>query len=416
MDRFDFDGDKNKFDKLANDFAKGNISRRHFLKMVGTLGTALAFAGPVSTILASCSPASQATTTVVATAAGGGGSKVWPITNMTTDQLLDFYKNTLPFRDTLPLPEGPIGDKPIVIGFSQTGFNHPWRVEMIKSAQAEVARHENVTMVVTDGNVDIQKQNSDIDDLLAQEVDAVVMSPVESAGLVPAGNKVMAAKKPLILLDRDIPSEKSLFIGQSNITMAKGVAEDMIKRLNGKGKILEITGLIGSSPAIDRQKGMMEALASAADIEILQTGDGEWIRDPAVKLMEDWLVAFPEIDAVFSHAEESSWGAQFAISRANRCGEKIMHFTHDASNAGFKSVKSGMFTADGNYSPFIGDIGVRAALMSLLGQEIPNKQTYEFEGWLYRLGDLPVVNPENVDQWLGKGWGDFEPPDDPCAA
>ena len=416
MDRFDFDGDKNKFDKLANDFAKGNISRRHFLKMVGTLGTALAFAGPVSTILASCSPASQATTTVVATAAGGTGSKVWPITNMTTDQLLDFYKNTLPFRDTLPLPEGPIGDKPIVIGFSQTGFNHPWRVEMIKSAQAEVARHENVTMVVTDGNVDIQKQNSDIDDLLAQEVDAVVMSPVESAGLVPAGNKVMAAKKPLILLDRDIPSEKSLFIGQSNITMAKGVAEDMIKRLNGKGKILEITGLIGSSPAIDRQKGMMEALASAADIEILQTGDGEWIRDPAVKLMEDWLVAFPEIDAVFSHAEESSWGAQFAISRANRCGEKIMHFTHDASNAGFKSVKSGMFTADGNYSPFIGDIGVRAALMSLLGQEIPNKQTYEFEGWLYRLGDLPVVNPENVDQWLGKGWGDFEPPDDPCAA
>lgn len=416
MDRFDFDGDKSKFDKLANDFAKGNISRRHFLKMVGTLGTALAFAGPVSTILASCSPASQATATVVATAAGGGGSKVWPITNMTTDQLLDFYKNTLPFRDTLPLPEGPIGDKPIVIGFSQTGFNHPWRVEMIKSAQAEVARHENVTMVVTDGNVDIQKQNSDIDDLLAQEVDAVVMSPVESAGLVPAGNKVMAAKKPLILLDRDIPSEKSLFIGQSNITMAKGVAEDMIKRLNGKGKILEITGLIGSSPAIDRQKGMMEALASAADIEILQTGDGEWIRDPAVKLMEDWLVAFPEIDAVFSHAEESSWGAQFAISRANRCGEKIMHFTHDASNAGFKSVKSGMFTADGNYSPFIGDIGVRAALMSLLGQEIPNKQTYEFEGWLYRLGDLPVVNPENVDQWLGKGWGDFEPPDDPCAA
>ena len=416
MDRFDFDGDKSKFDKLANDFAKGNISRRHFLKMVGTLGTALAFAGPVSTILASCSPASPATATVVATAAGGGGSKVWPITNMTTDQLLDFYKNTLPFRDTLPLPEGPIGDKPIVIGFSQTGFNHPWRVEMIKSAQAEVARHENVTMVVTDGNVDIQKQNSDIDDLLAQEVDAVVMSPVESAGLVPAGNKVMAAKKPLILLDRDIPSEKSLFIGQSNITMAKGVAEDMIKRLNGKGKILEITGLIGSSPAIDRQKGMMEALASAADIEILQTGDGEWIRDPAVKLMEDWLVAFPEIDAVFSHAEESSWGAQFAISRANRCGEKIMHFTHDASNAGFKSVKSGMFTADGNYSPFIGDIGVRAALMSLLGQEIPNKQTYEFEGWLYRLGDLPVVNPENVDQWLGKGWGDFEPPDDPCAA
>lgn len=93
-----------------------------------------------------------------------------------------------------------------------------------------------------------------------------------------------------------------------------------------------------------------------------------------------------------------------------------MHFTHDASNAGFESVKSGMFMADGNYSPFIGDIGVRAALMSLQGQDIPNKQTYEFEGWLYRLPDLPVVSPDNVDQWLGKGWGDFDPPENPCPA
>jgi ribose transport system substrate-binding protein len=415
MNRFNHDEDRRKFDHLADDFLKGKLSRRGFLARVGTLGTALAFSGSVSSLLSACvvpTPAAQTAATPAAPAA----DQKWPISNMTTSQLLDFYDTVLPFTKELPMDAGPIGDKPIKIGFSQTGFNHPWRVEMIKSAQAEIARHPNVSMVVTDGNVDIQKQNNDVDDLLAQGVDAVVMSPVESAGLVPAGNKVMQAQKPLVLLDRDIPSEKTLFIGQSNITMAKGVAEVMIEKLQGKGKILEITGLIGSSPAIDRQKGMMEALANAPDIEILATGDGEWIRDPAVKLMEDWLVAFPEIDAVFSHAEESSWGAQFAIARANRCGDGIMHFTHDASNAGFKSAKAGLFQADGNYSPFIGDIGVRAALMALMGQEIPDRQKYEFEGWLYRLPDLPVVTPENADEWLGRGWGDFEPPDDPCAS
>ena len=215
----------------------------------------------------------------------------------------------------------------------------------------------------------------------------------------------MDANKPLVLLDRDIPSNKTLFIGQSNITMAKAVGDVMVEKLGGKGNLLEITGLIGSSPAIDRQKGMMQAI-EGTEIKILATGDGEWIRDPAVALMEDWLVAYDNINAVFSHAEESSYGAQFAIARANRCGDKIMHFTHDASNGGFVATKDGLFQADGNYSPFIGDIGVRAALMSLQGQDIPNKQTYEFEGWLYRLGDLPVVTPENADQWLGKGWGD----------
>ena len=407
-----FDEDRRKFDRLANEFQKGNISRREFLKGAGMLSAALAFSGAVSSILQACSPIGGAQPTVVS---GIDMDRVWPISDMTTAQLLAFYQDVLPFTDVLPLPEGPVGDQPIVLGFSQTGFNHPWRVEMIKSAQAEVARHPNVSLVVTDGNVDIAKQNNDVDDLLAQDVNAVVMSPVESAGLVPAGTKVMNANKPLVLLDRDIPSSKTLFIGQSNITMAKAVGDVMVEKLNGQGKILEITGLIGSSPAIDRQRGMMEALQAAPGIEILSTGDGEWIRDPAVALMEDWLVAFDEINAVFSHAEESSWGAQFAIARANRCGDGIMHFTHDASNAGFNSVESGMFQADGNYSPFIGDIGVRAALMALMGQEIPNRQEYEFEGWLYRLPDLPVVTEENVDEWMGRGWGDFEPPEDPCA-
>ena len=407
-----FDEDRRKFDRLANEFQKGNISRREFLKGAGMLSAALAFSGAVSSILQACSPIGAAQPTVVS---GIDMDRVWPISDMTTEQLLAFYQDVLPFTDVLPLPEGQVGDQPIVLGFSQTGFNHPWRVEMIKSAQAEVARHPNVSLVVTDGNVDIAKQNNDVDDLLAQDVNAVVMSPVESAGLVPAGTKVMNANKPLVLLDRDIPSSKTLFIGQSNITMAKAVGDVMVEKLNGQGKILEITGLIGSSPAIDRQRGMMEALQAAPGIEILSTGDGEWIRDPAVALMEDWLVAFDEINAVFSHAEESSWGAQFAIARANRCGDGIMHFTHDASNAGFNSVESGMFQADGNYSPFIGDIGVRAALMALMGQEIPNRQEYEFEGWLYRLPDLPVVTEENVDEWMGRGWGDFEPPEDPCA-
>lgn len=413
MNRKDIENDRRQYEKLANEFVKGNVSRRDFLKKVGMLGSGLALIGPATAFLAGCTPAATAQPTTVATAAGSA-DKTWPLTNATTSQLLDFYKSNLPFTNVLPLPDGPVGTKPIVIGFSQTGFNHPWRVEMIRAAQAEVARHPNVSLVITDGNVDINKQNSDVDDLLAQNVDAVVMSPVESAGLVPAGNKVMAAKKPLVLLDRDIPSEKTLFIGQSNITMAKGVGDVMVKKLSSKGQILEITGLIGSSPAIDRQKGMKDALAAAPDIKILATGDGQWIRDPATKLMEDWLVAFPKIDAVFSHAEESSWGAQFAIARANRCGDKILHFTHDASNAGFKSVKTGMFAADGNYSPFIGDIGVRAALMTLMGQDIPTKQKYEFAGWLYRLPDSPVVTSDNVDQWLGKGWGTFDPPADPC--
>lgn len=331
------------------------------------------------------------------------------------DTLGEEYWEGLPFGDVLPLDGGTIeieGKDEIVIGFSQTGFNHPWRTEMINSAQAEINRYDNVSMIVTDGNVDIVDQSGDVRDLISQGVDAIVISPVESDGLVPAIEEAYEAGIPVVVLDRDCFTDKrTLFIGQSNVTMGAAVAEEMVKALTEKygepkGKILEITGLVGSSPAIDRQAGMMSVVEQYPDIEILQTGDGEWIRDPAVSLMEDWLVAYDEIDAVYSHAEESSWGAQLAIERAGRDGEGIMHFTMDGSNEGFVDVKNGVFMADGNYTPFIGQLGVRAALYTLMGKEIEGTEDYEY-GKKLTLPDSPVVTAENADEWIGKGWGEY---------
>lgn len=358
------------------------------------------------------------TESAAAAASEAGGEGEADVEELLAEGTLSGY-DALPFTDILPMEEGPIeveGETPdLVIGFSQTCFNHPWRVAMLESVQAEVERHPNVDVVTLDGNCDIVKQTNDVDDLLARGVDAIVMSPVESDGLVPAANRAVAAGVPLVVLDRDVFTDKSLFIGQSNVTMAYGVAQEMVEALDGEGMIVEITGLVGSSPAIDRSKGLAMALEEAPGIEMLTTGDGEWIREPAVALMDDWLVRYPEIDAVFSHAEESSWGAQLAISRAGRCEDGILHFTHDGSAAGFTSVSEGQFQADGNYSPFIGDIGVRAALMLLQGQEIPDAEPYDQPGQYLQLPDLPPVTPENAEEWIPRGWGDFDSPADPCA-
>ncbi|MDQ0392921.1 substrate-binding domain-containing protein [Labrys monachus] len=340
-----------------------------------------------------------------------------PISQKTCTQLAAEYKQ-LPFTNILPLDEGPIAIggkvKPLTIGFSQTAFNHPWRISMLESLQAEACRHSNIKLVVLDGNVDVAKQSNDVRDLMARGVDAVLLSPVESAALVPAARAVMGSGIPLIVMDRDVPTDKTLFIGQSNVTMAEQVAERMAKDLGGKGDIVVITGLKGSSPAVDRDKGMKNVLAKYPGIKVLAVGDGQWIREPAVPIMEDFLTAHPHIDAVFSHAEESSWGAQLAIARAKRCGDKIRQYTFDGSNAGFKAVKAGTFSADGNYTPFIADIGLRAALYKLMGKDIAGQHAYDMPGQRLLLPDSPTVVPENADQWIGRGWGTFEPTPDPC--
>lgn len=340
-----------------------------------------------------------------------------PITQETCSQLLKFY-DTMPFTKVLPLPDGPItipgktGE--ITIGFSQTAFNHPWRIAMLAALQAEACRHSNIKLIVLDGNVDVAKQSNDVHDLISSGVDAVLLSPVESAALVPASRAVIRAGLPLIVMDRDVPTEKTLFIGQSNVTMGEGVAQKMADDLHGKGNIVVITGLKGSSPAENRDQGMKNILAKYPDIKVLARGDGQWIREPAVPIMEDFLTAYPKIDAIFSHAEESSWGAQLAIARGNRCGDHIRIYTFDGSNAGFKAVKAGTFQADGNYSPFIADIGLRAALYKLMGKPIPGAQSYKEPSQEMVLPDSPVVTAANADQWIMHGWGSFAPTPDPC--
>ena len=168
--------------------------------------------------------------------------------------------------------------------------------------QAEACRHPNIKLVVVDGNVDVAKQNNDVRDLLARGVDAVLMSPVESGALVPAARAVMSAGSAYRHGSRRPDRQDSVYRA-SNVTMAEGVAEKMAKDLGGKGNIVVITGLKGSSAAVDRDKGMKNVLAKYPDIKILATGDGQWIRDPSVPIMEDFLTAYPKIDAVFSHAK-----------------------------------------------------------------------------------------------------------------
>ncbi len=358
---------------------------------------------------AACGKAS----TVSSSESGGNGDGSDKLAGSKTLQGYD----ALPFKDILAMPEGDVkieGKDKITLGFSQTCFNHPWRKAMLESVLAEVKRHANVSVVTVDGNCDAAKQSNDIDDLMARGVDAIIMSPVESAGLAPAARRVIAKKMPLILLDRDVPAEKTVFVGQSNVDMAYETAKKMIADLNGKGNIVEITGLSGSSPATDRSAGLKKALADAPGIKVLAVGDGQWVREPAVKVMDDWLTKFPKIDAVFSHAEESSWGAMQAIKNAGRCGDQIKEYTHDGSAPGFKAVKEGQFEADGNYSPFIGDIGVRAALSALEGKPVEGAKPYTEPGSYLQLPNLPLVTAANASEWIPQGWGTFELPKNPC--
>jgi ribose transport system substrate-binding protein len=322
----------------------------------------------------------------------------------------------LPYTSVLPLPEGPVnikGKKKILVGFSQTCFTFPYRVAMLESVLAEAKRHPDVEIITTDAGCNLSKQSNDIDDLFAKGVDALIVSPLEANGLSNAVRRVMDAGKPVIAIDRDIYGPKTLFISQDNISLAKAEADQMISDIGGKGKIAEITGLSGTSVAIDRGKGLAEALKEHPDVQLVARGDGEWEREKTASVTDDFISRFPDLNAIFTHGEDMGWAAARSVARAGKC-KQIGVYTIDASRAGMQSVADGQLAGNIGYSALIGDIGLRAAIYSLRGQEFPNAEKYDQPGLRLRLPNGDPVTKSNANEAIKTGWGRFAPPSNPC--
>ena len=156
---------------------------------------------------------------------------------------------------------------PLKVGFAQTESNNPWRLAQTASMKAEAERL-GWQLVYTDAAGSAAKQVADVNSMIAQGVDAIFLSPREEKPLIPA---VMAAKKagiPLFLIDRGVDPNLAkagvdyvTFIGSDFLLEGKQAADWLVKKVDGKGIILEIEGSTGSSPANDRKKGFDDVIA-----------------------------------------------------------------------------------------------------------------------------------------------------------
>ncbi len=157
-----------------------------------------------------------------------------------------------------------------VIGFSQCTTADVWRETMQREMQIELAFYPDLEMIMKDANSDNKKQIQDIEEFLEQGIDLLIVSPNESEPLTPIIEKVFNSGIPVIVVDRNITSDAyTAFVGGNNYQIGKEAGIYAAKLLKGKGKIVEITGLTGSTPSIDRQKGFMESLNHYPDISIV---------------------------------------------------------------------------------------------------------------------------------------------------
>ena len=260
------------------------------------------------------------------------------------------------------------------IGVSQCSDDE-WRHQMNNEMLREALFYDGVEVEIRTVKDDNSRQAEDIRHFIEAGVDLLIVAPNEAEPITPVVEEAYDRGIPVIVVDRRILSKKyTAYVGADNYEIGKAIGKYVSNMLHGKGTVVEIAGLAGSTPAIDRHEGFMSVISACPDIRLLAKEDGAWLRSRAEERMDTLLDRFPEIDVVYAQNDRMAAGAYAAAMRRKR--EKEMRFVGtDAipgEGYGVEQVLSGELDATFIY-PTGGDRVMQIAMDILNKRDFPRE-------------------------------------------
>jgi ribose transport system substrate-binding protein len=260
------------------------------------------------------------------------------------------------------------------IGMSQCNLGEPWRVQMNADIRKAAEDHPEIDVVFKDAQNDNLRQRAHIEEFVRQGVDLIIVSPKEAAPLTRPVRDAYRTGIPVIVLDRRVLGDDyTCFIGADNKKIGKAAGRWIAETLGGKGNLVELKGLMTSTPGQDRHSGFREGIGES-DIQVIFEADMKWLEPSARKEMESALARFEEIDLVYAHNDPAAHGAYLAARAAGR-EEEMMFVGIDAlPHEGRMYVQQGVLAASFEY-PTGGKESIETALSILTGKETPKEIT-----------------------------------------
>ncbi|GFZ39998.1 hybrid sensor histidine kinase/response regulator transcription factor [Bacteroides nordii] len=210
-----------------------------------------------------------------------------------------------------------------VIGMSQCS-DDSWRHKMNDEILREAMFYEGVSVEIRSAHDDNRRQQEDIQYFIDKKVDLLIVTPNEAAPITPIVEEAFDKGIPVIVVDRKILSDKyTAFMGADNYEIGREVGKYLAAKLGGKGNVVELTGLSGSTPAMERHQGFMSAISRYPDIHLLARADAAWEREPGRIIMDSLLRIYPKIDAVYSHNDRIAPGAFEAAEKLGRAKDIV---------------------------------------------------------------------------------------------
>ncbi|MDQ0382221.1 substrate-binding domain-containing protein [Amycolatopsis thermophila] len=268
-------------------------------------------------------------------------------------------------------------DGKYTIGMSQANVAEPYRQRMDDDIRAAAAAVPQFTVNFADAAQDNSKQVEQVDNFLTQQIDLLIISPNEATPLTAPVKRAYDKGIPVLVLDRKVDGDAyTSFIGADNVDIGRQAGEYFKTVLLPRGgKIGELRGLAGSTPARERHDGFMQGI-QGSNIQIVAAQDGDWLRDKGQQQADAILKANPDIQAIYSHNDPMGEGARIAAVNAGRPDLPITGIDGlPIESGGLKAVEAGRLSATFLY-PTGGKEAIDAAKRILVDcQQVPKTQT-----------------------------------------
>jgi ribose transport system substrate-binding protein len=243
------------------------------------------------------------------------------------------------------------------IGLVISTQNNPFFVTLKEGAEAK-AKELGHDLIVLDSQDNPAKELGNVEDLLVKGVDVLLINPTDSDAVVSSVKAANRSKIPVVTLDRAANGGNVVsHVASDNVLGGEMAGNFIVEKLGGKGKVVELEGIPGTTAARDRGTGFNKAAAGKLEVVAKQAADFD--RTKGLNVMENILQAQPEIQAVFAHNDEMALGALKAIEAS---GRDIFVVGFDATDDAVAAVKEGKLAATVAQKPAeIGAIGVEVA-------------------------------------------------------
>ena len=282
-------------------------------------------------------------------------------------------------------------DDGINVTFCISHMSNEWAITASDSME-EAAKEQGVNLTVVEANQDINKQVSQIESAVSQKMDAIILEPVSTDGVLAAVKDAEDAGVPVIVYNQNIsdPSRATTFVGVSNADLGYMEMKRACEDLGGKGNVALLLGPRGSEGQLGRSEGYDKALEEYPDINVVFDGAGNWNAEDAMALTETWFSSGEKIDGIVCMNDGMATGVR-QVMRDNGVLGTIPIYSNDCEENTLQAIEAGEQSGSFDMNAEAQCTAALDAMANLIaGEKIEEKEIYV---------DPLLVTKDNLEEY-----------------